>query len=147
LTKRTMIVAVVLVLLSAAITSALMVRSTEQSSDTSNDIADATSSGSMSLGATATKKITVYYFYSTKCPHCTAIAPYIDAIDKKYSQMTVLKYQVNGNSKNWALYQEFMKKYHASPQQVPAVFLGSKALIGQTAIKANLEPTIRLMLK
>jgi hypothetical protein len=59
-----MILAVVLVLLSAAITSALMVRSNEQSSDTSNDIADATSSGSMSLGAIATKKIIVCYFDS-----------------------------------------------------------------------------------
>jgi len=143
-----MIVAVVLVLLSAAITSALMVRSNEQSSDTSNDIADATSSGSMSLGATAIKKITVYYFYSSVCPHCKAIEPYIKSVCAKYpGQVTLLKYQVNGNSNNWALYQSFMTKYHATPNQVPAVFVGSHYMIGEAKIKANLQAYIVSALK
>ncbi len=135
-----------MVLLSAAITSALMVRGNDQGTNAqANNIADE-SSDTLNLGA-ATTKITVYYFYSSVCPHCKAVAPFIDAIDKKYSQVTVVKYQVNGNSANWALYQSFMKKYHASPNQVPAVFVGSKFMIGEPAIKASLEPTIKAMLK
>jgi thiol-disulfide isomerase/thioredoxin len=104
------------------------------------------SSEALSLGASASSGIKVYFFYGINCPHCAAIEPYIDSMEKKYPQVTFLRYEVTQNSANWDLYQDFNHRYNVKKQLIPSVFIGDKALIAEDAIRANLEPTIKAML-
>jgi len=104
------------------------------------------SSEALSLGASASSGIKVYFFYGINCPHCAAIEPYIDSMEKKYPQVTFLRYEVTQNSANWDLYQDFNHRYNVKKQMIPSVFIGDKALIAEDAIRANLEPTIKAML-
>jgi len=99
----------------------------------------------LSLGASASS-IKVYFFYGINCPHCKEIEPYIDSMEKKYPQVTFLRYEVTQNSANWDLYQDFNHRYNVKKQMIPSVFIGDKALIAEDAIRANLEPTIKAML-
>ncbi len=92
-------------------------------------------------------RVTVYFFYAFDCPHCKATEPFIDGLEKKYPQVTFTRLEVSGNSDNMALYNDNMERYHATPRQVPAVFVGDDALVGEPAIKGGLESIIVSMLK
>jgi thiol-disulfide isomerase/thioredoxin len=142
------VVLVVLAVLSLAIASVSMYRSNGQGINTQiNDITQDASLDIANVASSTHQPITVYFFYSSSCPHCIATLPLIDDLTEKYPQVTFLKYQVGGNKNNWALYQEYNQKYHVSGQKVPSAFVGSTALVGEPAVKNNLESVIVSMLK
>jgi cytochrome c biogenesis protein CcdA/glutaredoxin len=87
--------------------------------------------------------IPIYYFYGNGCPHCALIEPYIDSIPGKYPQVVLCKLETYFNSTNQALFQEYNARYNVTSPEVPTVFIGDQALLGEDAIRDNLEPIIQ----
>jgi thiol-disulfide isomerase/thioredoxin len=142
------IVLVIMMMLSLAFASMYIDRSNGQGSKTlTDDIVHDASLGIADVASSVSNKVTVYFFYSSSCPHCIDTLPLIDDLIEKYPQVTIVKYQISGNTNNWDLYQEYNQKYHVSGQKVPSAFLGTTALIGEPAVRDSLESTIVSMLK
>lgn len=88
----------------------------------------------------------VYYFYGDGCPHCAITSPIVDSLLEKYQNFTLHKLEIYHNSGNQDLYQDFVKRYSISRAGVPAVFIGSDALLGSDQIKESLESKIQFYL-
>ncbi len=141
-----MIIAFILMLVLALGTNLANLNGDKDVSSLTDDRSQGMPSEMLTLGASATSSIKVYFFYGISCPHCAAIEPYIDSMEKKYPQVTFLRYEVTQNSANWDLYQDFNHRYNVPKQMIPSVFVGDKALVAEDAIRANLEPTIKALL-
>lgn len=99
------------------------------------------------FGDNANGSIVIYFFYGSGCPHCALIEPYVDSIAAKYPQTTLLKLEVYYNSTNRAMYQDFNARFNVKDPVVPSILIGDTPLIGEDAIKANLEPIILRMIE
>jgi cytochrome c biogenesis protein CcdA/fibronectin type 3 domain-containing protein len=143
LRSGTIIIIALTLMLSLAFASNLADPSNSTSSKTQlNDSTENASLNTLQLGDSANEDIIVYFFWAIGCPHCANTIPYIDSLAAKYPQVTFLKLEVSHNSTNWALYQDFNTRYHVQNQQVPSAFIEDEALIGEDAIKADLESII-----
>jgi cytochrome c biogenesis protein CcdA/glutaredoxin len=84
----------------------------------------------------------IYLFYGQGCPHCERAKPVIDALVLKYPQVQLKTYEVYFNSTNQAMFKEFQKRYDVTEEGVPTLFIGDRALVGETAIRSELEERI-----
>jgi cytochrome c biogenesis protein CcdA/thiol-disulfide isomerase/thioredoxin len=87
--------------------------------------------------------ICIYYFYGIGCPHCERVKPLIDELDKKYPQVVFRTYEIYFNTSNQAMFYEFNQRYGITDHGVPTLFIGDRALVGDVAIKNELEGRIR----
>lgn len=106
----------------------------------------AISPAALGSGDSPDQTVTVYFFYGDGCPHCALVEPFIDNLSAKYPQVDWQKLEVWYNSTNQALFQEFNSRYGVQNPVVPEVYIGDKVLIGEDAIKSNLEPEIQRQL-
>jgi len=86
--------------------------------------------------------ICVYYFYGDGCPHCARIKPFIEEMAGKYPRLQVKTFEVYFNSSNQEMYRDFLARYEVQTEGVPAVFIGTKAFVGEDTIRENLENEI-----
>jgi cytochrome c biogenesis protein CcdA/thiol-disulfide isomerase/thioredoxin len=86
--------------------------------------------------------ICVYHFYGNGCPHCARIQPFIDEMSAKYPRIQVKSFEIYFNASNQVLYRDFVARYEAKSDGIPAVFISDKALIGENVIRDNLEEEI-----
>jgi len=84
----------------------------------------------------------IYYFYGQGCPHCERVKPVIDALVKKYPQVQLKTYEVYFNTTNQKMFEDFQQRYTVTEKGVPTIFIGDRALIGETAIRNELEERI-----
>jgi cytochrome c biogenesis protein CcdA len=91
----------------------------------------------------------IYFFYGNGCPHCARIEPYIDELSKKYPNFAVIKLEIYYNSTNKALFDDFNTRYGIKSENrgIPEVFISDHALIGEDAIKKDLELSIQYFSK
>jgi cytochrome c biogenesis protein CcdA len=87
--------------------------------------------------------ICVYYFYGQSCPHCARIKPFIEDMATRYPRIQVFSYEIYFNATNQDLFRDFVTRYDISQDGVPALFIGDRALIGENAIRDNLEGSIQ----
>ncbi|MEM5871320.1 MAG: glutaredoxin domain-containing protein [Candidatus Aenigmatarchaeota archaeon] len=86
------------------------------------------------------KQICIHVFYIGTCPQCQRAVSYIDYLVEKYS-IDINKHDVSfDDEKN--LYEKFKENYGVISAAYPIVFIGKKMLIGESAIKENLEQEI-----
>jgi cytochrome c biogenesis protein CcdA/thiol-disulfide isomerase/thioredoxin len=146
--SRLLLIAALALLLSLAFVSCLADPGGSTSSTSTADRgAQSAFLDTSELGSDANGSITVYFFYGSGCSHCALVEPYMDSIAAKYPQATVKKMEVYYNSTNQALFQDLNARYDVEDPVVPSVFIGDKALIGEDAINAELEPTIQRMIE
>jgi cytochrome c biogenesis protein CcdA/thiol-disulfide isomerase/thioredoxin len=146
--SRLSLVAALALMLSLALVSCLADISISPSSTSPADRGALSAPVDISeLGSDANGSITVYFFYGSGCSHCALVEPYMDSIAAKYPQAAVKKMEVYYNSTNQALFQDLNARYGVEDPVVPSVFIGDKALIGEDAIKAELEPAIQRMIE
>ena len=50
--------------------------------------------------AYAQNPTTIYFFYGKECPHCAKEKPFLDELEKKYSDLTIKRYEVWHNKEN-----------------------------------------------
>ncbi|MFA5993272.1 MAG: cytochrome c biogenesis protein CcdA [Candidatus Pacearchaeota archaeon] len=95
------------------------------------------------LSQTTNQSICVYFFYGNGCPHCANVEPIIEDLSKKYPTVQLKPYEIYFNASNQELFKDFSQRYDVKQQGIPAVFIGDKALIGESPIKNNLENDIK----
>lgn len=84
----------------------------------------------------------IYLFYGQGCPHCERVKPVIDALVKKYPQVQLKTYEVYFNTTNQKMFEDFQQRYAVTEKGVPTLFIGDRVLIGETAIRTELEERI-----
>ncbi len=95
------------------------------------------------LNGTASEEICIYYFYGASCTHCAAVKPFINETVAKYPRVTLYSLEVYYNATNQAMFQDFSRRYGITQVGVPALFIGDRALIGETPIRESLEGSIQ----
>lgn len=86
--------------------------------------------------------ICIYFFYGLGCPHCERTKPVIEALVKKYPQVQLKTYEIYFNTTSQAMFNEFNQRYGVTDGGVPTVFIGDRALVGETAVRKGLEERI-----
>jgi len=86
------------------------------------------------------KSVCIHTFYIGTCPQCQSAVSYIDSLVEKY-KITINKHDVN-NEEEKELYEKFKETYSLISGAYPIVFIGNKILVGEKAIKENLESEI-----
>lgn len=86
--------------------------------------------------------VCIYLFYGQGCPHCERVKPVIDALVKKYPQVQLKTYEVYFNTTNQKMFEDFQQRYAVTEKGVPTLFIGDRVLIGETAIRNELEERI-----
>lgn len=101
--------------------------------------------GSGSIPAISEGDICIYYFYGQACPHCTRIKPFIDKMAATYSRVRIYSLEVHSNVSNLAIFRDFCSRYDIDITKagVPTIFIGDRALMGESVIRENLEPSIQ----
>ena len=92
--------------------------------------------------AAPAQPICIYFFYGQGCPHCERTKPVIDSLLKKYPQVQLKTFEVYFNTTNQARFYEFNQRYGVTDGGVPTVFIGDRALVGETAVRTGLEERI-----
>ena len=87
-------------------------------------------------------QICIYLFYGQGCPHCERVKPVIDELAAKYPQVQLKTFEVYFNTTNQAMFKEFNQRYGITEAGVPTLFIGDRALVGETAIRTELEDRI-----
>jgi cytochrome c biogenesis protein CcdA/glutaredoxin len=86
--------------------------------------------------------ICIYLFYGQGCPHCERVRPLIDELAVKYPQVQLKTYEIYFNTTNQAMFREFLERYGVKEEGIPTLFIGDRALVGETAIRTHLEERI-----
>ncbi len=141
--RSTMIMAIILVLSLVFVSTLAIPGGSTQSITQMNDNETDAVINTESIDASAATSVTVYYFWAIGCGYCTATEPFINSMIAKYPQVTFLKLVITNNAANYQLYKEFNAAFHTGGETTPSLFIKNEvALIGPTAIKANLESNI-----
>ena len=93
--------------------------------------------------APANATITATPYYGNGCSHCDAVKPLIADIRARYPEIRLGELEINDNRTN-------LETFLATPlpegsgnvHAIPAVFIGSRALIGETAVREHLEEAV-----
>jgi cytochrome c biogenesis protein CcdA/glutaredoxin len=88
------------------------------------------------------QSICIFLFHGLGCEHCARARPVIDKIVAKYPQVQLKAYEVNFNSTNREMYTEFLTRYNVTGREVPTIFIGDRALVGEQAVTTQLEERI-----
>lgn len=81
----------------------------------------------------------VFFFYGEGCPHCAQIEPLIKQLESNYANFKFHYLEIYYNSSNQDLFNDFVARYNIERPGVPAVFIGSDALLGTSQIEDNLK--------
>ena len=92
-------------------------------------------------------KTCIYFFYGLNCPHCANVEPLVNQLSEKYPKVEIKSFEVYFDSENQKLFDDFNRRYDIKLTGVPTVFIGDRALVGERAIKENLEESIKYFLE
>jgi thiol-disulfide isomerase/thioredoxin len=84
--------------------------------------------------------ICIHIFLHGECPQCDAVSPYLDSLAEKYN-IDLTKHDVSIPEEK-ELYDKFKETYSLIDGGFPALFIGNRFLLGETAIKQNIEQEI-----
>lgn len=74
-------------------------------------------------------KTTIYFFWSSGCPHCAKEKPFLEKLEGKYPGLDV-KYYETSDPESVKLFSDVAKAYGASTQWVPATFICDYYTVG-----------------
>jgi len=89
----------------------------------------------LSASSARAEEICIYFFYREGCPECAEVQPYIEAIQKTYSNVVIHKFEI-GNPENAKLLTNLWDTYQVPDEKrtVPIVFISNKYLVKKTEI-------------
>jgi len=73
---------------------------------------------------------TVYFFYSTTCPHCHEESLFLSKLGSQYPSLEVKSFAVDISQENSQLLERFMRAYLVTSSGVPQTYMGDKVVIG-----------------
>ena len=74
--------------------------------------------------------VTLHYFYGDGCPHCADAKPFLEQLELKYSELTVISYETWYNKSNSELFIDMSSSCGTEVVGVPTFFIGHKSIIG-----------------
>lgn len=77
--------------------------------------------------------VTMYFFYSTTCPHCHAESIFLAKLEPKYPSLQIKKFGVDISDENLELMMRFAKAYKISGADstgVPQTYIGDGVIVG-----------------
>lgn len=80
--------------------------------------------------ANASEKIKVYFFYGNGCPHCAKEMQFLQNLQKDYSNLDIITYEIYDNKDNALLLKKIGKSLNADVSGVPFSVIGEKYFIG-----------------
>lgn len=95
----------------------------------------------------AKNTVDVFFFYSTGCPHCTTMAQALSEVARQNPQQVIPHPLEATSMAGAALLPSLAKSYGISPDSVPIVFVGDRAIVGAGPNQINqLKETVRACL-
>lgn len=76
------------------------------------------------------KKVNIYFFWGEGCPHCAEEEPFLEKLEEKYPEVTVLDFETWTSSENRKLLVEVGKKLNTNISGVPFTVVGEKHFTG-----------------
>lgn len=94
-------------------------------------------------------KVTVYFFWGQGCPHCAKEKPFLENLEKKYSdEVEVKMYELYNHPDNVPLFKKAAEIHGTQARGVPATFIGEKNWVGFNDERANeIESYIKQCIK
>jgi cytochrome c biogenesis protein CcdA/glutaredoxin len=86
--------------------------------------------------------ISAFFFYGDGCSHCEKVKPLIADLRVKYPELDIRMLEVYHNTTNQETFARMSRQYGISNTGVPAMFIGTTAMVGDADIKNRLESTI-----
>jgi cytochrome c biogenesis protein CcdA/thiol-disulfide isomerase/thioredoxin len=94
-----------------------------------------------SAGTNAT--ITATYFYGNGCSHCEAVKPLIADLEARYPDLRIEMLEINDNPENRRKFLAIpLPEGEGTERRIPAIFIGSHAMIGEEEVQAHFEEYI-----
>jgi cytochrome c biogenesis protein CcdA/thiol-disulfide isomerase/thioredoxin len=95
------------------------------------------------LGA-AEPVVRAFYFFSQDCSHCQAVlGEVLPPLLQKYGSQLELRYFDIAATDNYRALLALEKRYGVTQPDIPEIFLGEEALVGEAAIRARLNGVIQ----
>ena len=92
----------------------------------------------------AKEQIKIYFFHGDGCPHCAEETKFLEKIEKKYSNVKIIKYEVWNNKTNALLMKRVGNKYDVSTGSVPLTVISGTAISGYSdSIGEKIERVIK----
>ena len=76
------------------------------------------------------KNVTLYFFHGDGCPHCAEEELFLDAINSKYPDLSIVRYEVWYDEENSALLSEVQQAFDLSRLGVPTTVIGDTVITG-----------------
>ena len=74
--------------------------------------------------------LTVYFFYSTTCPHCHEESIFLTRLQSQHPSVEIKSFAVDVSSSNKGLWMRFAKAYSVTSTGVPQTYIGDKVVVG-----------------
>jgi thiol-disulfide isomerase/thioredoxin len=82
--------------------------------------------------------VTLHFFWSKDCPHCSAAHPFINKLKAEYPWLKVKEYDVTGHhSHNGQLFEKMAREHGKETSFVPTFFVCDKMIVGYTSAKTT----------
>lgn len=78
----------------------------------------------------ASPPVDVFFFHQNGCPHCEEMKIFLAGLVRNDKAIKISAYEVSSDLNNQALFIEMAKAYGASPDGLPMLFIGDKAING-----------------
>lgn len=76
------------------------------------------------------KKITLFFFWGTGCPHCEQAKPFVNYLRQNYPQVEVYSLEIVSNKDNLILMEKMARERGARSGGVPQFILGDRVFVG-----------------
>jgi cytochrome c biogenesis protein CcdA len=83
--------------------------------------------------------VTAYYFYGDGCSHCEKVKPLLAALETRYPDLTLNRFETYKSAENRQILSEMSGKYGIYNPGIPAIFIGNVSLIGDVEITNRFE--------
>lgn len=92
----------------------------------------------------AKEQINIYFFHGDGCPHCEEESKFLEKIEKKYSNVKIIKYEVWKNTSNAMLMKRVGNKYEVTTNSVPLTIISGTPISGYSeSIGVKIERIIK----
>jgi len=94
--------------------------------------------------------ICIIYFYTTGCPKCAKLKPWLENVEAKYGdKIHVSKLEISHDLENYKMYSDYcgVQNIPLEARGVPMIAVGDKFFMGLDHIQNNLEDEIDSLLK
>ena len=92
----------------------------------------------------AKEKVKLYFFHGDGCPHCAEEEKFLAKIEKKYSYVKIIRYEVWKNKSNALLMDRVGNRYDVATSSVPLTVISGTAISGYSeSIGIRIERTIK----